>query len=113
MTLLVTYVLIALGSSFLCSILEATLLTLTPPSINSAKQQGKTWAVRMEVLKADIDRPLSAILTLNTVAHTMGAAGAGAEYARIYGNVGEAVFAGVLTLAILVFTEIIPKALGA
>lgn len=113
MTLLVTYVLIALGISFLCSILEATLLTLTPSSINSAKQQGKIWAIRMESLKADIDRPLSAILTLNTVAHTMGAAGAGAEYARIYGNVGEAVFAGALTLAILVFTEIIPKTLGA
>ena len=67
----------------------------------------------MAVLKADVDRPLSAILTLNTIAHTMGAAGAGAEYARIYKNNGEAVFAGVLTLAILIFTEIIPKTLGA
>jgi CBS domain containing-hemolysin-like protein len=67
----------------------------------------------MEALKADIDRPLSAILTLNTIAHTMGAAGAGAEYARISGSTGEAIFAGVLTLAILVFTEIIPKTIGA
>ena len=67
----------------------------------------------MDVLKADIDKPLSAILTLNTIAHTMGAAGAGAQYAKVYGNVGEAIFAGALTLAILIFTEIIPKTLGA
>jgi CBS domain containing-hemolysin-like protein len=67
----------------------------------------------MAALKADIDRPLSAILTLNTIAHTMGAAGAGAQYAREFGAGTEAVFAGVLTLAILVFTEIIPKTIGA
>jgi len=67
----------------------------------------------MEKLKADIDRPLSAILTLNTVAHTMGAAGAGAQYAKISGNQGEAIFAGALTIAILIFTEIIPKTIGA
>lgn len=113
MTLLFTYIAVALVVSFLCSILEAALLTLTPSAISSAKQQGKKWAQRMEVLKADIDRPLSAILTLNTIAHTMGAAGAGAEYVRLYGDTGEAIFAAVLTLAILVFTEIIPKTLGA
>lgn len=66
----------------------------------------------MEAYKNDIDRPLSAILTINTVAHTMGAAGAGAQYARVFGNTGEAVFAGGLTLAILILTEIIPKTLG-
>ena len=113
MLLLLLYVLLALGCSFLCSLLEATLLTVTPTAIQRAKQQGARWAASMETLKSDIDRPLSAILTLNTIAHTMGAAGAGAQYARIYGNGGEAVFAGVLTLAILVFTEIIPKTLGA
>jgi CBS domain containing-hemolysin-like protein len=113
MTLLITYILLALGVSFICSLLEATLLTLTPASISSAKQNGLGWAARMEILKTDIDRPLSAILTLNTIAHTMGAAGAGAEYARISGNTGEAIFAGILTLAILVFTEIIPKTIGA
>ncbi len=112
MTLLIIYVLIALVVSFICSILEASLLTITPSSINSAKQKGLAWATRMEEYKADIDRPLSAILTLNTVAHTMGAAGAGAQYARIFGNTGEAIFAGVLTLAILIFTEIIPKTFG-
>lgn len=113
MTLLVVYVLIALGFSFLCSVLEATLLTLSPTTIEAARRQGARWADAMAGLKEDIDRPLSAILTLNTVAHTMGAAGAGAQYAKEFGAGTEAVFAGVLTLAILVFTEIIPKTLGA
>lgn len=113
MTLLISYILLALVVSFLCSVLEATLLTVNSVSIETARQNGAKWADGMESLKSDIDRPLSAILTLNTIAHTMGAAGAGAEYARLYGNAYEAVFAGVLTLAILVVTEIIPKTLGA
>lgn len=113
MLLLILYVLIALLVSFVCSLLEASLLTITPSAINSAKQQGRRWAPLMEGYKANIDQPLSAILTLNTVAHTMGAAGAGAQYARVFGNTGEAIFAGLLTLAILLLTEIIPKTLGA
>jgi CBS domain containing-hemolysin-like protein len=111
--LLIFYVLLALLVSFFCSVLESTLLTVTPTSIEAAKSRGAKWGPRMEALKNDIDRPLSAILTLNTIAHTMGAAGAGAEYARLYGNAYEAVFAGMLTLAILIVTEIIPKSLGA
>jgi len=113
MTLLFTYIAIALIVSFFCSLLEATLLTLTPAAISRARQNGLSWGDKMEKLKADIDRPLSAILTLNTVAHTMGAAGAGAQYAKISGNQGEAIFAGALTIAILIFTEIIPKTIGA
>ncbi|MBP6601200.1 MAG: DUF21 domain-containing protein [Verrucomicrobiales bacterium] len=112
MTLLVTYVLIALFASFLCSLLEAVLLSITPSAINSGEQRGAKWAERMKLYKADIDRPLSAILTLNTVAHTMGAAGAGAQYARLFGDAGAGVFAGALTLAILIVTEIIPKTIG-
>lgn len=112
MPLLITYILIAIFTSFLCSILEAALLTLTPSAVSRAKQNGLPWGERMEKLKADIDRPLSAILTLNTIAHTMGAAGAGAQYAKVSGNTGEAIFAAGLTLAILVFTEIIPKTIG-
>ena len=113
MALLIVYVLVALGFSFLCSLLEATLLTITPTAVEAARQRGARWADAMERLKADIDSPLSAILTLNTIAHTMGAAGAGAQYQREFGNGTEAIFAGVLTLAILIFTEIIPKTLGA
>ena len=113
MILLITYVFIALGFSFLCSLLEATLLSVDASSVYTAKQKGEKWAEKMSILKQDVDKPLSAILTLNTIAHTMGAAGAGAEYARLYNNKGEAIFAGVLTFAILIFTEIIPKTLGA
>lgn len=113
MTLLVIYVLIALGFSFLCSLLEATLLTVTPTAIEAAKQTGARWASRMEMLKKDIDRPLSAILTLNTIAHTMGATGAGAQYVKVFGDATGGIFAGLLTLAVLVLTEIIPKTLGA
>jgi CBS domain containing-hemolysin-like protein len=113
MTLLFTYVAIALAVSFLCSVLEASLLTITPASIQTAKRKGAPWAHTLERLKSDIDRPLAAILTLNTVAHTMGAAGAGAEYARVFGHGTEAIFAAGLTLAVLVFTEIIPKTFGA
>lgn len=112
MIILISYILIALFISFVCSLLEASLLTITPSAINSAKQKGLSWGDRMEAYKNNIDEPLSAILTLNTVAHTMGAAGAGAQYARLYGNVGESIFAAFLTLAILILTEIIPKTLG-
>ncbi|MEY3394908.1 MAG: hypothetical protein RL346_1144 [Verrucomicrobiota bacterium] len=113
MTLLISYIAIALVISFLCSLLEATLLSLTPATISMAKKKDLPWGGRMEQLKTDIDRPLSAILTLNTIAHTMGAAGAGAQYAKISGNTGEAIFAAFLTVAILILTEIIPKTIGA
>lgn len=113
MTLLIIYVLVALGVSFMCSILEASLLTITPTQIQAAKGQEKRWAAVYETMKSDIDRPLAAILTLNTVAHTMGAAGAGAQYARVFGYGTEALFAAGLTAAVLVFTEIIPKTIGA
>ena len=113
MALLVFYVLLALCVSFLCSLLEASILSLTPSQVRQMEERGSTWAARLKVLKDDIERPLAAILTLNTIAHTMGAAGAGAQYAALYGNGGEAVFAAILTLAILVVTEIIPKTLGA
>lgn len=113
MTLLVFYVALALVVSFLCSILEASLLTITPSAVRSAQDRGAGWAGRLKRLKDDIESPLAAILTLNTVAHTMGAAGAGAQYAKVYGAGGEAIFAAVLTLAVLIFTEIIPKTIGA
>lgn len=113
MTLLVIYVLLALGVSFLCSILEASLLTVTPTQVQAGKADGQRWAGVYETMKADIDRPLAAILTLNTVAHTMGAAGAGAQYARVFGYGSEALFAVALTAAVLILTEIIPKTIGA
>jgi CBS domain containing-hemolysin-like protein len=113
MTLLIFYVALALCVSFLCSLLEASLLTITPSAIRSAEEKGAAWAGKLKKLKDDVERPLAAILTLNTVAHTMGAAGAGAQYAKLYGAGSEALFAAVLTVAVLVVTEIIPKTIGA
>ncbi|MBU2341049.1 MAG: hemolysin family protein [Alphaproteobacteria bacterium] len=113
MTLLIFYVAMALVVSFLCSLLEASLLTITPSTVRSAQDRGAGWAGKLKRLKDDIERPLAAILTLNTIAHTMGAAGAGAQYAKVYGAGSEAIFAAVLTLLVLIFTEIIPKTIGA
>ncbi len=113
LTLLVLYITLAIGVSFLCSIMEAVLLSVTPAYVGALEAGNPTAAGRLKALKADIDRPLAAILTLNTVAHTIGAAGAGAEAAAYFGNAYLGVFSAVLTLGILVLSEIIPKTLGA
>lgn len=113
MTLLIFYVLLALGVSFLCSILEAVLLSITPGFVQHELTKGKKYAKHLARMKQDVDEPLSAILTLNTIAHTMGAAGAGAQWKVLRNDTGEAFFAGGLTLLVLVLSEIIPKTLGA
>jgi CBS domain containing-hemolysin-like protein len=109
MTLLVLYVVVALAVSFACSIMEAVLLSVTPAYVAAAKGEA---GVRLRRLKLNVERPLSAILSLNTVAHTVGAAGAGAQAADVWGDTYVGVFSGVLTLLILVLTEILPKTLG-
>lgn len=113
MILLITYILIALVFSFLCSIAEAVLLSINSPYIASAEQQGKAYGQLLRRQKADINRPLAAILTLNTVAHTLGAAGAGAQAAVVFGSGYVGITSAILTLLILVLSEIIPKTLGA
>ena len=113
LTLLVVYVSLAIGVSFLCSIMEAVLLSVTPAYTGALETDRPEVARRLRELKDDVDRPLAAILTLNTVAHTIGAAGAGAEAAAYFGNAAIGVFSAVLTLGILVLSEIIPKTLGA
>lgn len=113
MTLLIIYVLVAVGFSFLCSIAEAVLLSVSTSYIAAAEQEGKAFGAILRKLKDDINSPLAVILTLNTVAHTAGAAGAGAQAASLFGNVYLGVFSAALTLLILIFSEIIPKALGA
>ena len=113
MGLLITYVLLALGFSFLCSIMEAVLLSATPSFVEMKVQEGSAVARKLHALKQDVDRPLAAILSLNTIAHTVGAAGAGAQAAIVYGDAFVGIFSGILTLLILIFSEIIPKTLGA
>ncbi|MEM1041224.1 MAG: hemolysin family protein [Bacteroidota bacterium] len=113
LTLLVVYITLAIGVSFLCSIMEAVLLSVTPAYVGALEAEKPQTAARLKALKDDVDRPLAAILTLNTVAHTIGAAGAGAEAAAYFGSAYVGVFSAVLTLGILVLSEIIPKTLGA
>ncbi len=113
MTLLFIYLFLAVFISFMCSLLEAVILSITPSFINTEVNNGKKYAKILKKLKEEIDRPLAAILTLNTIAHTVGAAGVGSEVNKIYGDELVAVASGVLTFVILIFSEIIPKTLGA
>ncbi|WP_346837783.1 CNNM domain-containing protein [Microbulbifer sp. SAOS-129_SWC] len=113
MLLLIVYVLVALGFSFLCSIAESVILSVTMPYITLLERDGHRAGRLLRRLKQDINAPLAAILTLNTVAHTAGAAGAGAQAAAVFGNNYLGLASAVLTLLILVFSEIIPKTLGA
>lgn len=113
MLLLTLYVSIAIGVSFICSVLEAVLLSISPSYIAQLRQQGHPAAESLTKLKADIDRPLASILTLNTIAHTIGAAIAGAQAAVVFGSQWLGVFSAVLTFAVLLLSEIVPKTIGA
>jgi CBS domain containing-hemolysin-like protein len=113
MTLLILYLLLALGVSFLCSILEAVLLSINAPYIAALIRDERPGGQRLAKLKANVDRPLAAILSLNTIAHTVGAAGVGAQAAHLFGDDTVGIASAVLTVLILVLSEIIPKTLGA
>ena len=113
MTLLFLYLFLAVFVSFMCSLLEAVILSVTPSFIDTEINNNKKYAGVLKKLKEEIDRPLAAILTLNTIAHTVGAAGVGSEVNKIYGDELVALASGVLTFVILIFSEIIPKTLGA
>lgn len=113
MTLLLVYLFIALFFSFLCSIAEAVLLSTPNSYLVVKKNEGNLWAEKFLLLKSNIDKPLSAILSLNTVAHTIGAAGVGAQAIKVFGEAAFGIISGLLTLLILVVTEIIPKTMGA
>lgn len=104
---------LALVVSFLCSILEAVLLSTSVPYINSIKDKAPKGSDLLNKLKNRIDRPIAAILTINTIAHTVGAAGVGAESAKVFGNEYMFIVSAILTLLILYFSEIIPKTIGA
>lgn len=113
MGLLILYVLLALTLSFFCSILEAVLLSVTHAHVEIMKKRKQKSGFIMHELKNKIDQPLAAILTLNTVAHTAGATLVGAQVHTLYGDEYTAVASGILTLFILIFTEILPKTIGA
>jgi CBS domain containing-hemolysin-like protein len=113
MILLLAYFALAIVVSFLCSLLEAVLLSLTPSYISAMQDSHPRTGRLLDELKSSVDRPLSAILSLNTIAHTVGAAGVGAQAQAVFQNIPLAVISGILTLLILVFSEIIPKTFGA
>ena len=114
MLLLAAYVALALGVSFLCSLLEATLLATRASNLVHQRDEGKRGAGHLLELKQNrLDDAISAILILNTVSNTLGATMAGAQAGVVFENRWVGVFSGVLTLGILIFSEIIPKTLGA
>ncbi|WGK65746.1 CNNM domain-containing protein [Croceiramulus getboli] len=115
MTLLIVYALVSIFFSFLCSILEAALLSFTPSFIKIKRKEGKGYAQTLANFKKDIDKPLIAILTLNTIAHTVGAILVGVQAEKVWGSGNNAVgiVSAVMTLLILIVSEIIPKTIGA
>lgn len=115
MGLLILYATLSIFFSFMCSILEAALLSVTPSYIKIKNKEGKDYATTLANFKQDIDQPLIAILTVNTIAHTVGAILVGVQAEKIYGDGGNAVgvVSAIMTLAILILSEIIPKTIGA
>ena len=113
MTLLLVYLFVALGISTLCSLLEAGLLSLPRAHVSLMASRGRRAGVMLQKMQRDIDEPLSAILTFNTIAHTIGAAGVGAQAQFLWGDKWLAVVSAILTILILVFSEILPKTFGA
>jgi len=112
--LLVVFVSMALVISFLCSVAETVLLSITPSYIEGLKVQKPEQAERLKLLRQEkIDRSLAAILTMNTVAHTVGAIEAGAQSAIVFGSTWVGLFSAIMTLLILFLSEIVPKTLGA
>ncbi len=113
MLLLIVFAFIALFFSFVCSVCEATMLSMSEGYIVSASKGDTAHAKRLAALTSNIDQPLSAILTLNTIAHTVGAVGVGAQSSAVFGEAWMGITSALLTLLILVLSEIVPKTLGA
>ena len=112
MNTLFFYFFLALGVSFLCSLLESIILSITHSHVAVLAKTGSKSSRLLENMKENINKPLAAILTVNTVANVVGAAGVGAQAMKLFGSEWVAILSGLLTLCILVFSEIIPKTLG-
>lgn len=113
MTTLLLVVGIAIAVSFVCSILEAVLLSVSHSYIALLEDRGERAGKLLAGMRRNIDQPIAAILTLNTISHTVGAAVSGAIALQVLGSQWMALFSAVLTLAILLFSEILPKTIGA
>jgi CBS domain containing-hemolysin-like protein len=114
LTLLILYISLALGFSFLCSVLEAVLLSVSVFELVPRADKGDAGAQAMIQLKEErLDDGITSILVLNTIAHTVGATMAGAQAAKVFGSGAVGIFSALLTLAILIGTEVVPKTIGA
>ena len=113
MILLFAYFFLALSVSFLCSITESVLFSVSLSFVKTIEGQGRKSARLLKKLKENIDRPISSILAFNTIAHTVGAAGVGAQATKIWGEAYFGLVSAVLTILILLLTEILPKSIGA
>lgn len=113
MGLLIFTVIASLALSFICSILEAALLSITPSYVAQLKQVNVSFYEKIKKLKDLVDQPLAAILTLNTIAHTVGATVVGAQVTALYGDSYLGVASAVMTVLVLVLSEILPKSIGA
>lgn len=113
MTLLIIYLFLALIVSCFCSISEAVLLSVRPSYVAALNNKGSKSAPILQKLTGNLDKPLAAILTANTIAHTVGAAGVGAQASLVFGNEYLGLTSAILTFLILVLSEILPKTLGA
>ena len=112
--LLIIFVAGALVFSFICSVAEAVLLSITPSFVEKIKTDQPQRAATLKALRQDsVDRSLAAILTVNTIAHTVGAIASGAQATIVFGSTWIGLFSGIMTLAILFLSEIIPKTIGA
>lgn len=112
MLLLLIFLFGAMSISFLCSILESVLISTPMSYLNMKEEEGDTKAIKFKKFKTNIDRPIAAILSLNTIANTVGAAGVGQQANIIFGSAWFGAVSAVTTLLILIFSEIIPKTIG-
>ncbi len=113
MFLLIAFAVLSIGVSFLCSLLEAALLSMTPSYVAQVRETNPRLHAKLNDLKRNIDQPLAAILTLNTIAHTVGATGVGAQVTVVFGEAWLGIASALMTLLILFVSEIIPKTIGA
>ena len=112
MTALLIFLLSAIGISFLCSLLEASLMSTPVSYVTMREEEGYKPATRFKKYKLDSSRPIAAILSLNTIANTIGSAGVGAQATRLFGSEWFGLVSAIVTILILVFAEIIPKTIG-
>ncbi|MBP9998160.1 MAG: DUF21 domain-containing protein [Bacteroidales bacterium] len=112
MSLLLLFLFVSMGVSFVCSILEASLMSTPLSFISMKEEEGYKYAPRFKQFKQDSSRPIAAILSLNTIANTIGAAGVGREATILFGSEWFGLVSAITTVLILLFSEIVPKTIG-